>query len=152
MHTKKMETGKEIMTLELKKGRVNLALRKGHNFCHAKRNRRNLKRSQETELQETREDFIFVFFAFLSVARFQSKKGKGFLSSHHCLWNSPWSRVLKQYPLGALSCLRLPKHRGYTKQDKKFQRNTNSVIKIDYTIIWEPYGFPRLRQVDYAKC
>lgn len=96
--------------------------------------------------------FIFVSFASLSVGMLQSKKGNGFLSSHHCLWNSPWSRVLKQYPIGALSWLRLPEHRANTKQDKQFQRNTNSVIKIDYTIMSEPYGFPRMRQMVYAKC
>jgi hypothetical protein len=50
--------------------------------------------------------FIFVSCAFLSVGMLQSKKGYGFLSLHHCLWNSPWSRVLKQYPMGALSWLR----------------------------------------------
>jgi len=43
---------------------------------------------------------FIVSFASLSVGMLQSKKGNGFLSSHHCLWNSPWTRVLKQYPIG----------------------------------------------------
>jgi hypothetical protein len=96
--------------------------------------------------------FIFVSFASLSVRMLQSKKGNGFLSSHHCLENSPWSRVLKQYPIGALPWLRLPENRAYTKQDKQFQRNTYPVIKIDYTIMSEHFGFPWMRQMVYARC
>lgn len=125
MLTKKMERSKEIMTLFIqknKKGRIKLALWKGQDICHAKQNGRTLKEVKRLSLKKEGRIFIVVFFAALFVGMLQSKKGNGFLSSHHCLWNSPWSRVLKQYPIGALSWLRFPEHRTYTKQDTQFQR------------------------------
>ena len=131
---------------------MKLALWKGQDFFHAKQNIRNLKRSQETELQERRENFYFCFLYFPFCRNVAVKERKRIFVFTSLPLELALVKSSQTISNTCTALVKVTRTQAYPKQDKQFQKNTNSVMKIDYTIILEPCGFPRMSQMVYAKC